>query len=488
MKQIFTIIFLILTTSCFGQHSFDMQKISEQTERIVAKIAIQNRLDGAIIGVVGGKTEQYGNFAELQKKATRAELTALTGHPNTAIRCYAFWALSCDSTADLLPIVISHLDDTALVYTQFGCIVSQEKAGDFFFDVTRQSIDLNSKKLTPEEYGYLDSVLIYTPNKLYARNRAIDSARLTEAFYRRTKELVLKENSQSALIALAKFRRKEDIPLILKSRLAEDNHGPLFFYMAICEFPDQAFRPLLKESLHDALSQSSRNSGGRGLYNAIASFKDDTAYQLLQEPFTKIKDESTRKSHINLVFDAIRKYYSPAYNGLLWDIWENEKKISPDVFSLLYQQQPEKAFQLTKKAIQHSNDFYYLSDIDNTVDGKQTVNLLDIMLDTVLVRDSALAVGLINENIRNANVHLFGTYADKASKLKHNSCVEALFARLEKEDNPNVYLIAAEVLIAFGNENINRQIVEVSKRNGNMREGWGGDAFVKLLKEHDIGY
>jgi len=93
---------------------------------------------------------------------------------------------------------------------------------------------------------------------------------------------------------------------------------------------------------------------------------------------------------------------------------------------------------------------------------------------------------LINKNIRQINVEEFPTFAEKALKLKDTSFLTSLFARLEKEDNPHIYLKATQVLIAFNNKDINRRIVEVSKRNSNLRKGWGGQDFAKLLKDNDI--
>ena len=47
------------------------------------------------------------------------------------------------------------------------------------------------------------------------------------------------------------------------------------------------------------------------------------------------------------------------------------------------------------------------------------------------------------------NVHEFPTIADKAAGLKDNSFSISLLARIEKEDNPHIYLKATEVLIGF---------------------------------------
>lgn len=133
---------------------------------------------GSTVGNDGIRPKQFDNFTELQKVATNGELQELTNHPNGVVRCYSFWALTYDTSVNLLPIIIKHIPDDENVNTMFGCIVSVEKVGDFFISlVTPQFVDLDSKKLTPNEFIYLDSVLIYNPNKLYAKENAISRAR-----------------------------------------------------------------------------------------------------------------------------------------------------------------------------------------------------------------------------------------------------------------------------------------------------------------------
>lgn len=489
MRHLVTIIILTLTLSCFGQRfQFDKTKISSQTKTIISKIEKENMLMGSAVGNGGTRPKQFDNFTELQKVATKDELQELTSHPNGVVRCYSFWALTYDSSINLLPIIIKHIPDEENVSTMFGCIVSGEKVGDFFISlVTPQYVDLNSKKLTPDEFNYLDSILIYTPNKLYAKETAINRAQLSESSYERVRELVLKEKNQSALVTLAKFKRKQDIPLILNNKLTGERYDQLFFtYKAISEFPDNAFLPLLKKSLYEAIDKGAWSTEWRELYKAIASFKNDTALQLLKVPFTQTKHENIRQYHIDFIFGAVQDFYTPIYNELLWAMWENEKKVNTKVFKLLYPTNPDKAFQLTKKTIQNADDFYYLNTGGYSEEEETPVNLLAVMLDTVLVRDRPYAIELINKNIREINVHQFPTFADIALNIKDTSFITSLFDRLKTEDNPHIYLKATEVLIALKDKEINKRIVEVAKTNPALRKDWGGKEFTKLLKDNGI--
>jgi hypothetical protein len=488
MRPLTILLLLTLTLNCFGQYQFDNAKVSPQVQKIVSKIKKVNELMGSAVYEAGIRPKQFNHFTQLHNIATQAELIELTNHPNGVVRCYAFWALSYDSSANLLPVVINHIRDTESVNTQFGCIGASEKVGDFFINVvTPQYVDINSKKLTASEFEHLDSILVYTPNNLYAKNNAIDRRKTNESFYLQIRNLVVKENNQSALVRLAKFRREQDIPLILKNRQKGERYNQLFFtYKAISEFPHFSFLPLLRQSLYEAIEKGAWSTEWRELYNAIASYRNDTALQLLKIPFTQVRHENIRQYHIGFVFEAIQKFYSPIYDDLLWQMWENENKITSEVFRLLYSKNPDKAFELSKRSIENAGDIYYLNTAIYSEDREVPINLLDIMIDTILIRDRPYAVRLINENLEKINVHQFPTFADKALKLKDTSFVMSLFNRLEKEDNPHVYLKAAKVLIAFTDKQINQRIVEVYNRNINLRQGWGGQELAALLKANHI--
>jgi hypothetical protein len=487
MKQLVTLFLLTFSLHCFGQLHFDRTKISRQTEKVVSWIEDVNELMGNVVYNTGIRPAQYDNFTELQNRATQEELVELTNHANGVVRCYAFWALTYKPSVKLLPIVISHIGDTAVVRTQFGCLSDGERVGDFFIDlVTAKDADSNSKKLTPAEFAYLDSLLVYTPNRLSAKEDAIDRAKPSETFYERARALVLKENNQSALVSLARFKRKQDIPLILNNQLEGERYDRLFFTcQAIREFPDNAFLPLLKKLLYQAMDKGAWSIEWRELYKAIASFKNDTALQLLKVPFTQTKHEDMREYHIDFIFGALKDCYAPIYNKLLWAMWENEKKIHSKVFSLLYPLNPGKAFLLTKKTLQNLGDFYSLNTgILNDEDATFS-SLIDVMLDTVLKKDRPYAIKLINKNIR-TNDFLFPTFADRALKTKEPSFISSLFYRLQSENNPHYYLKATEVLIAFKDKGINKRIAQAARINPALKKDWGGEAFSKLLKDHGI--
>ena len=84
-------------------------------------------------------------------------------------------------------------------------------------------------------------------------------------------------------------------------------------------------------------------------------------------------------------------------------------------------------------------------------------NLLETMLDIVLNQDRPFAIKVIDRNLLNEDISTFQFFAAKAAQIKETSFVGQLFIRLEKDDNPHIYLRAAEALIAFNSEVINKR-------------------------------
>jgi hypothetical protein len=174
---------LLLSLGCHGQNS-DRSEISLEVDEIVERIAEINALMDEAVGYAGERPVQYDNFIELKDKASAKELISLTHHPNGVVRCYSFWALSYDRSIDLLTIVVRHLNDSDLVWSQYGRILFQQKVGDFFVDVvTPEMVDLNTYKLDSAQLAKLDSILIFTPNNLSARAAALKRAGPRERLY-----------------------------------------------------------------------------------------------------------------------------------------------------------------------------------------------------------------------------------------------------------------------------------------------------------------
>lgn len=488
MKILLTIIILFTTLISSGQSAYDNKLISGKTKKAIKKIEKVNELMSSAVYESGMQPKQWDNFEELKKIATKEELIELTNHPNGVVRSYSFWALSHRKDIELFPIVKKHLNDTELINTQFGCIGSQEMVGDFFIQImTPQYVDLDSNKFDSKEMVELDSLLIYRPNKLSSRYTAIANVEPTTRLYPKIRELVIKENNQSALVTLAKYQNVKDIELIINNRDVNDEDkesGFYFTYIAMQEFPRPEYIPILESHLKRTLDDTHFSQEWRELYKAIASFKNEKALELLKIPLTEVQHQNIKKYHIDFVFDAILEFQNPIYNDLLWQIWEEENQRTLRSYKYLLFLNPSKAYELTKKELIQNYQIKKSDFVPNLVNVEDSENFYEFLLNVITFNDKELSNKIITEQIERANVHNLPLFTSKVNQQE--IFIKPLFKRLEKADNPHVYLNIVKMLIEFKNNDINKEILETRKRNNNLNENWGGKALDKLLAENGI--
>lgn len=484
-KYTIPVLCLLLTFVSFGQQLFNESKISKETMKAVNDLKDKNRVEGAYIGYEGSSSKQYEKFTKLIETAKPKELKELTNHPVEAVRCYAFWALWQDGSVDLLPILIQHIQDSASVSSYFGCMISFDKVGDFFIDIANDPIDSTfRKRLTPVQFQQLDSILICTPNNLYAKSVALERAKPLPYFYPVIRDLVLHEENKAALIALARYQKKEDIELVSRKLAANQSYEDhIYAYKAVSQFPAPEFLPFLEENLKQQMEKMNTNECCQ-LYKAIVNYGNrgvDLFQQSLAQP-----ENNNRNRHIEYIFAAVSDSKDTIYNDLKWKLWEEEFRISPSMLNYLLARNPDRAFELVKVNLKMTDEIYSnnISYEYNRLHSTET--LISEMLNLVEEKDKKYALEAVKWNIEMANVHLFPIFAEKAGEMQEEWLIEPLFKRLETESNPHIYLKAAAALIEYENPKINQRILDTRKINLALTEGWGGEAFNRLLKNKGL--
>ena len=479
---------VFLAFGCSGKTS---SEISNETNLIVKKIEKINILMGSAVGSAGIKPKQYENFEELKKNASKQELLTLINHSNGVVRCYSFWALASNKNTNLFSIVKDHITDSIAVKTQFGCIGSIEKVGDFFINLVNPKYEnTDVRQLSQTEFNKLQSLLINKENNLYAGYDAIENAVPTEYLYPKVREMVVKHHNQSALITLSKYKNPKDIELILKNRhqdLNDDGESGYFYtFRAIQNFPDSHFFPFLEKRLYETLDNDHFSNEWFELYSAIAAYKNQKSLDLLKVPFTKVKHQNIKEYHIKFVYEAILANKCELYDDLLWKIWQNEHIITIDGFDYFLKLNSAKTLELSKKEFNSKYQIKQTKVIPKIDKSMFSENLEETMLNFILLNDKSLAYDIIKDKITNAYVNDFEMYCTKVLELKDVSFTETLFKRLKTEDNPHVYLQIVETLISFKDQSINKRILDTRKKNKNMNEDWGNDSLDEILKKNNI--
>ncbi|MCR4032328.1 MULTISPECIES: hypothetical protein [Flavobacterium] len=486
--KIIAFVMLFFIISCSKKK---ISEVSDETNIVVKKIEKINVVKGSAVGYGGIRPEQYDNFEELKKIASKEELLLLTDHPNAAVRCYSFWALGNYKNFDLFSLVKNHINDNALVKTEFGCMISTEKVGDFYINLVNPEYENSEiRQLDKDEFSKIEKILINQKNSLNALNNAIEKAIPTEALYPKLRSLVIKNHNQNALVTLSKYKNPNDIELILNNRdkdLNDDGESGYFFtYRAIQNFPDPHFFPFLEKRLYETLDNDHFSNEWLEMYDAIAAYKNADALELLKIPFTKVQHQNIKEYHIKFVYEAILANKSQLYNDLLWRIWQNEHIITLDGFKYLLLLNSTKTLELAKKELMPNYQIKKTEKKSQTNPKMFTENLEETLLNFILLNDKSFAYNVIKEKIANAYVNDFEIYCSKILELHDSSFTGSLFQRLKNEDNPHVYLQIVETLISFKNNAINKKILEARNYNKNMNEGWGSDSLDEILKKNKI--
>ncbi len=494
-------ILLVFTLYLFSQPVFGSNEITTEIADVLIKIEKDGILKIGQDGLVNKKQENY--FAMLKSAAKIEELIELTSHKNKIVRCYAFCVLTHYHTADLFSVILNHIDDNEYVTLHFHDTIQDMKVGDFFIYVaTSKESFSESTKLTPEQIISLDSLLIKIPNKLNSRNKALMRVKPVSALYPRIRELYLKDNNQSALVALAKYRKEKDIELILNNRekidyeklygdvyalISEDPQeickkeiqGFNYTYIAIASYPNSKFFPLLKKNLLKALGNSFWSEDWRNLYKAVAAFKDKEALMLLQLPLSQVKaGGSVRKYHLESVCDALLLFKDPIYDELIWRLWTEEGIVKLEGFNYLFEKFPDKVFEVSK---------IWLGSPNKPWDSWEFKSLIKEILNIIFIKDKDLAIEIIKKNIRNSGVSTFEVFANKIPEVKDNSIfIEPLFDRLGFESNPHINLRIVKILISFNDDKVNKRILDVRDENKSLQSGWGEEVLNKILKNNNL--
>ncbi len=311
MKQVYLI---ILSLSIFGCGNRHVKPLTQQVtirpfiQAIADSMAADNMLKSEGVGYSGARTAQWERYEILRDSATTGELKVLTDNENAVVRCYAFQALANRKDADIFPILLKHLKDTTYVKTFFGCIVGGSYAGDYFLDiVTPEYIDLEAYKLSARERTIVDSILIFDPSvRIAAREQVLSNLKPISVYYDRIREIARTEQSEIATLALAKYKKQQDIPLI--KALFEKEPTEYYAAYAAREFPDQSFYPFLITMFRKEWAEELYDyPKWRILYQALAQYPTSQTYELFEK--TAIcKDKFRYQTLGKYLLIAVTKY------------------------------------------------------------------------------------------------------------------------------------------------------------------------------------
>lgn len=406
----------------------------------------------------------------LKRHLSQADRLQLTDHPNVGVRYFAFWSLSEEKNLDLFPVLVKHMNDTTRVLTCHVCSNRNPYFGDVLTQIYLYPKDYSKpRKLNELQQWQLDSLHLYSNLPLQARSEAIGrlaastaSAQTRPNLYLRFRQLVLEQHDFVALWALAKYRRAEDIPLILNNwATSKDNEkGNLFVYNAVLAFPDPAFRERLAQDLAVRLRDSFMvDSDAPLLYSTIMQYYDEWSVNTLRTVITTPRQSlALRPYHLKGLQSVLSQSIDVLYEPLLWELWEKEGRISGMALPFLVKRDSERAYRLARKAAEDLESLYkkdltldgppYLIDEINIKGGVYT-DVFTQILDMVLKREPQAAYAIIRRGLTNSGWEISGLFISEAVKIGDRSFVDPMLVHLRRAEDPDAFIPLLRALISY---------------------------------------
>ena len=261
-------------------------RIRTEITLLADSIAQTGVVHGEVIGMMPNTlvSDQFLRFVRLADSSTTPELLELSAHSNPTVRFYSLRALSYRDDESVLPCLRSRLSDTAEVRTLVFDFVNERPIS--WFVATE----------------FLERYCLKTPTK--------------KLDYAQIRELAKDNLVPAALVALARFRKPQDIAFlenrirqsIFVLKILPNGRSPYYSsygLAAIREFPDSSFYPILEQSAINFIA--GKDISRRMLFQAIVQYQTDLAVRLLK----KTVDYSGRENHYRTQADlaiALIKY------------------------------------------------------------------------------------------------------------------------------------------------------------------------------------
>lgn len=180
---------------------------SADQEKLLNDMAESNSIHGESFGIVGIKSDQYKRYEKMKKIFSNSELLTLLEHDSSAVKIYALYTLLGNKYEFLyLQVALNALKNDSIIHTRYGCTRSSEHTSDLELEA------LDAKLNEEEKYLILKESLERNLNRSYS-NQLLEKLSAREELYDNIKKVSLSGNT-SAMLALAKFSKKEDAEIV----------------------------------------------------------------------------------------------------------------------------------------------------------------------------------------------------------------------------------------------------------------------------------
>jgi hypothetical protein len=318
LKTTFYILFTIILLGCKQKENYPYQTSDFRPELKyhLEKLASENELPS--------KDTISRNY--LMNSCSKEELMNLMNINIPLLRVISYSTIVKRKEANSFQILLNHLDDTSKVNCNFECIHTNENVSDIMISkVDRQNLSRDEKDTL------IDRVL---RNHIYLdiAQEMMSEIEPKSEYYSIIKSQTQSQNNEwkriKATLGLARYRKREDVPLILKNLnlFIETDLNKNYVFKIIEIFNEPEFWPVIVEYFNNVFIND-EPIGSRDLIifsKAVAKYRNQKSLQILKQIAYSDIFNSSYQLHFNkqYVFKAIHKYPSKLYDSLYVELAE----------------------------------------------------------------------------------------------------------------------------------------------------------------------
>lgn len=258
--------------------------------------------------------------AFLRTQCSLEELSRLMNCDVPLLRVVAYKTLVQREAPNFFQLLVKHLDDTAKVIRwDYDDAAGEYQVSDLMISAARQH-----PKWTDAEKDSLVAVVVEGHRYLQHAYWMIEDMEPTERYHDILCGLLDEPldhcNKERVVLALARFRRRSDLPLIRRALLDGEEHCRFMAFRAIETFPDTSLFIVLQRYFDEVVTKKKQfGAEDLRLYcRALVAYKDQRSVALLGALTKKETyiDTWYLKYNKEYLFKAIQRNPSPVYDGL----------------------------------------------------------------------------------------------------------------------------------------------------------------------------
>lgn len=306
----YSLFFCFMLTGCSNknEYGYTIRDFPDQHQRYLYDIITS--------GVVGLSPSEDS----LSMKFPNEELKKLSKSEHPLLRAVALRLLLERAGVDHQSLILSHLDDTALISMDYG------EWGFRHTTVADDVLDHSTWK-TEEDREVIVRKVLADHNNLHAAYKILHRTEPKPEYYLHIKKMIGRgkwfEETEGALYLLARYKKKEDIPVIKDVMLRNTFWLGVLSFRLIREFPDTSYLSVLdkfeRRGMGRKLCEDPYSTEVDYFFAALASYKQERAAEILSRMLYRqpLVDCGRERNHakINLM-EAIWDNPCPAYAGL----------------------------------------------------------------------------------------------------------------------------------------------------------------------------